>query len=77
VPIAWAVVPGGGDVEGEGGHYSLRPVGVGGSVHWSCLGLYRLVDSIHDIARPGSRWAICPSLESVGNNNVVAPDWSV
>jgi hypothetical protein len=58
VPIAWAVVPGGGDVEGEGGHYSLRPVGVGGSVHWSCLGLYCLVDSIHDIACPGSRWAI-------------------
>jgi hypothetical protein len=33
VPIAWAVVPGGGDVEGEGGHYSSRPVGVGGSLH--------------------------------------------
>jgi hypothetical protein len=40
------------------GHYSLRPVGVGGSVHWSCPVLYRLVDSIHDIARPESWWAI-------------------
>jgi hypothetical protein len=38
VPIAWAVVPGGGDVEGEGGHYSLRPVGVGGSSIGVALG---------------------------------------